>query len=109
LTAANRDVWTKNRDELLKISPKNKSSLDVIESAAFVVCLDDTKPASREEISRACWHGDARNRFWDKACQFIIFDNGKAGFNGEVCYRILHTVSGFHWLTNCCFLLLSTQ
>ncbi|KAJ3416921.1 Carnitine O-acetyltransferase mitochondrial [Chytridiales sp. JEL 0842] len=83
LTASNRDVWAKNRDELLKASPANKASLDTIESAAFVVCLDDTKPVSREEMSRACWHGDARNRFWDKACQFIVFDNGKAGFNGE--------------------------
>ncbi|KAJ3057991.1 Carnitine O-acetyltransferase mitochondrial, partial [Quaeritorhiza haematococci] len=34
-------------------------------------------------VSTACWHGDGRNRFFDKSLQFIIFDNGKAGFNGE--------------------------
>ncbi|KAI9090270.1 acyltransferase ChoActase/COT/CPT [Phlyctochytrium arcticum] len=82
LTSENRDVWTKTREELLK-SPLSQDALDVIERSAFVVCLDDTKPVTREESSRACWHGDGRNRFFDKPIQFIIFDNGKAGFLGE--------------------------
>lgn len=38
---------------------------------------------TRDEGSRACWHGDGRNRFFDKPLQFIVFDNGKAGFMGE--------------------------
>ncbi|TPX61639.1 hypothetical protein PhCBS80983_g00947 [Powellomyces hirtus] len=82
LTAENRDVWTKVRDQLLE-SPKNKASLAAIESASFVVCLDDTAPVTREEASRACWHGDGSNRFFDKPLQFIVFENGKAGFLGE--------------------------
>jgi carnitine O-acetyltransferase len=71
------------RKELLSLSDKNKKSLDIIETAAFVVCLDDSKPITKEEHSIACWHGDGRNRFFDKSMQFIVFDNGKAGFNGE--------------------------
>jgi carnitine O-acetyltransferase len=67
----------------LDLSPKNKKSLDKIERAAFAVCLDDTSPVTREESSRACWHGDGQNRFFDKSLQFIVFENGKAGFNGE--------------------------
>lgn len=82
LTAENRDTWTHVRQEMLK-SPVNKTSLDLIETATMVLCLDDTKPISRREASRACWHGDGRNRFFDKSLQFIVFDNGKAGFNGE--------------------------
>jgi carnitine O-acetyltransferase len=82
-TTENRDVWTKIRDDLLAVSDKNKQSLDEIERAAFVVCLDDTKPVTKDEQSVACWHGDGRNRFFDKSMQFIVFDNGKAGFNGE--------------------------
>lgn len=42
------------------------------------------------DASRACWHGDGANRFFDKSLQFIVFENGKAGrifidtgFNGE--------------------------
>jgi carnitine O-acetyltransferase len=90
LTAENRDVWTVERGELLK-SNLNKQTLDIIESAAFVVCLDESKPVTKEERNLAilivdsveCWHGDGRNRFFDKSMQFIVFDNGKAGFNGE--------------------------
>jgi carnitine O-acetyltransferase len=83
LTTENRDVWAKARAQLIAFHPKNKEHLDIIETAAFVLCLDDSKPISREELSVACWHGDGRNRFFDKSIQFIVFDNGKAGFNGE--------------------------
>ncbi|KAI8998120.1 acyltransferase ChoActase/COT/CPT [Gaertneriomyces semiglobifer] len=82
LTSENRDIWTKTREELVQ-SPVNRASLDAIESASFVICLDDSSPVTREEASRACWHGDGRNRFFDKPLQFIVFENGKAGFLGE--------------------------
>ncbi|TPX60759.1 hypothetical protein SpCBS45565_g07413 [Spizellomyces sp. 'palustris'] len=82
LTSEHRDIWTKTREELVQ-SPKNRASLDIIERAAFVVCLDDSSPVTRDEASRACWHGDGRNRFFDKPLQFIVFENGKAGFLGE--------------------------
>ncbi|KAI7882364.1 acyltransferase ChoActase/COT/CPT [Lichtheimia hyalospora FSU 10163] len=83
LTAENRDAWTEYRDALIAAHPDNKALLEKIESSSFVMCLDDNKPITRDEGSRACWHGDARNRFFDKPLQFIVFENGKAGFNGE--------------------------
>ncbi|KAK5664662.1 Carnitine O-acetyltransferase mitochondrial [Batrachochytrium dendrobatidis] len=83
LTTENRDVWASARKNLLAVSQTNKDSLEAIETASFVICLDNTKPVTREEVSHACWHGDGCNRFFDKSLQFIIFDNGKAGFNGE--------------------------
>ena len=66
----------------------------------IVVCLDDTKPITREETSWACWVGDGKNRFYDKHqctrhfifCSslrrltvliVIVFENGKSGFLGE--------------------------
>lgn len=82
LTTENRDVWTELRNEII-LTDVNRKSLDDIEKAAFIVCLDDSSPVTKDEISRACWHGDGRNRFFDKSLQFIIFENGKAGFNGE--------------------------
>lgn len=82
LTSENRDIWAKCRETLI-LDPVNKSSLDRIETALFVVCLDDSKPVTREDASIACWHGDGQNRFFDKSLQLIVFDNGKAGFNGE--------------------------
>ncbi|CAO3678708.1 unnamed protein product [Rhizopus stolonifer] len=83
LTTDNRDKWTEHRENLINASPENRSLLDKIESSDFIICLDDSKPITRDEGSRACWHGDGRNRFFDKPLQFIVFENGKAGFAGE--------------------------
>ncbi|KAJ6525268.1 acyltransferase ChoActase/COT/CPT [Mycena vulgaris] len=82
LTSDNRDIWTDARAALLAAAPGNAASLEAIESAMIVICLDDTKPVTREEISTACWVGDGRNRFYDKH-QLIVFDNGRSGFMGE--------------------------
>ncbi|KAG9046645.1 Carnitine O-acetyltransferase mitochondrial [Tulasnella sp. UAMH 9824] len=82
LTSENRDIWTDAREALLKVSPKNKESLERIESAIIVVALDDTKPVTREDVGKACWTGDGRNRFYDKH-QIVVFENGKSGFLGE--------------------------
>ncbi|KAG5463454.1 MAG: hypothetical protein BJ554DRAFT_7345, partial [Olpidium bornovanus] len=92
LTADNRDIWTDNRAKLINAGPKNAKLLNIIESAVFVVCLDDATPVTVDELSHACWVGDGRNRFYDKSLQFLVFDNGKAGFLGEV--RILVTPCG---------------
>ncbi|KAK7469357.1 Carnitine O-acetyltransferase mitochondrial [Stygiomarasmius scandens] len=84
LTSDNRDIWTDSRSALIAASPSgvNAKNLEVIESAMIVVCLDDTKPVTREDISWACWVGDGKNRFYDKH-QLIVFDNGRSGFLGE--------------------------
>ncbi|KAG8214728.1 Choline/Carnitine o-acyltransferase-domain-containing protein [Butyriboletus roseoflavus] len=82
LTSEHRDVWTDARGALLAASPINGKSLERIESAAIVVCLDDTKPVTREDVSWACWVGDGRNRFYDKH-QLLVFENGRSGFLGE--------------------------
>lgn len=83
LTSANRDDWAHARAKLLAVDPDlNAKSLEAIESAMVLVCLDDTKPVTREDISWACWVGNGRNRFYDKH-QLIVFDNGRSGFLGE--------------------------
>ncbi|KAI9149713.1 Carnitine O-acetyltransferase mitochondrial [Blastocladiella emersonii ATCC 22665] len=82
LTTENRDIWTDVRAKLTA-NPANAAALEKLESAVFAVCLDDAAPVTREEVGRALWHGDGRNRWFDKSLQFIVFANGKAGFNGE--------------------------
>ncbi|KAG8784726.1 Carnitine O-acetyltransferase mitochondrial [Ceratobasidium sp. 428] len=87
LTSNNRDVWAKDYDALREI-PANAEILREIESCAFIVCLDAGRPESPVDFSRACWHGGVKgeelgNRWVDKPCQFIVFDNGVAGFMGE--------------------------
>ncbi|OCL10291.1 acyltransferase ChoActase/COT/CPT [Glonium stellatum] len=82
LTTQNRDVWT-DVYERLAASDINKASLEAIQSASFIVCLDDASPVTLEERARQYWHGDGSNRWFDKPLQFIINDNGTSGFMGE--------------------------
>ncbi|KAK1807126.1 Carnitine O-acetyltransferase mitochondrial, partial [Friedmanniomyces endolithicus] len=83
MTSENRDNWADMRARLLKTSPANKATLQTIEAASFVVCLDDAKPVTLHERAHAYWHGDGCNRWFDKPLQFIINENGTSGFNGE--------------------------
>ncbi|KAK3944794.1 acyltransferase ChoActase/COT/CPT [Diplogelasinospora grovesii] len=83
LTSENRDVWTDARAVLLSAHPQNAKALEAIESASFVVCLDDAAPVTLEERAHAYWHGDGQNRWYDKPIQFIVNDNGTSGFMGE--------------------------
>ncbi|KZT11861.1 acyltransferase ChoActase/COT/CPT [Laetiporus sulphureus 93-53] len=82
LTSENRDNWADARAALLAASPSNAVSLEAIESAMLIVCLDDSAAITRDEASWGCWVGDGRNRFYDKH-QLIVFENGKSGFLGE--------------------------
>ncbi|KAK3398519.1 putative carnitine O-acetyltransferase precursor [Sordaria brevicollis] len=83
LTSENRDVWTDARATLLSADPKNAKALEAIEASSFVVCLDDAAPVTLEERAHQYWHGDGQNRWYDKPLQFIVNDNGTAGFMGE--------------------------
>lgn len=83
LTSENRDVWTDARATLISAHSSNAAALKTIESASFVVCLDDASPVTLEERAHQYWHGDGCNRWFDKPLQFIINDNGTSGFMGE--------------------------
>ncbi|RDW84199.1 choline/carnitine O-acyltransferase [Aspergillus mulundensis] len=86
LTSANRDTWADTRGLLHSHShPTNKEALRVIESASFLVCLDEAAPVKLESRARQYWHGDGANRWYDKPVQFIVNENGTAGFMGEHC------------------------
>ncbi|TFY68833.1 hypothetical protein EVJ58_g775 [Rhodofomes roseus] len=93
LTASNRDVWTKDYDTLAA-DAHNEDILRSIHSAAFVLCLDAEHAPDMVAHSRLLWHGalpstpepsqmGLRNRWMDKPCQFVVTDDGAAGFIGE--------------------------
>lgn len=83
LTSENRDIWADARELLIQTSAKNKAALRAIDSASFIVCLDDASPVTLEERAHQYWHGDGANRWYDKPLQFIVNDNGTSGFMGE--------------------------
>ncbi|KAG7094019.1 hypothetical protein E1B28_007643 [Marasmius oreades] len=88
LTASNRDVWAKDYATLSEL-PHNSTILHTIQSSAFTLSLDTGKPGDFLSFSRYLWHGEVtyesklKNRWVDKPCQFVVFDNGRAGFMGE--------------------------
>ncbi|CAH6720638.1 carnitine O-acetyltransferase, mitochondrial [[Candida] jaroonii] len=82
LTSLNRDEWLDSYNNLVG-SPINKASLDTIHASSFVICLDSNSPITIEEKSRNCWHGNGKNRFFDKPVEFFISANGNSGFLGE--------------------------
>ena len=83
ITSFPRDQGVPARENLLGSSKLNEASLKDIESSSFVVCLDNNTPITLEERAHAYWHGDGANRWYDKPLQFIVNDNGTAGFQGE--------------------------
>lgn len=83
LTTENRNIWSSARRELLSAHASNATALESIQASSFLVCLDDASPITLEERAHQYWHGDGRNRWFDKPLQFIVNDNGTSGFTGE--------------------------
>ena len=82
MTSEHRSTWAEMRNSIVNDNHKNSRAMERIESAIFVVCLDDTKPSTSEEMARELYHSNGQNRFFDKQ-QFIIFENGESGFLAE--------------------------
>lgn len=83
LTTSPRSTWATNRSYLSKRSPVNASSLHVIESALFVLCMDSHAVHDLAEQARTMFHGDGRNRWFDKSFQLITTANSVTCVNGE--------------------------
>jgi carnitine O-palmitoyltransferase 1, liver isoform len=85
LTSDERSTWARARSALIDASKVNRASLDAIESSLFVVCMDDGPPVAHdlEAQARAMFHGDGRNRWFDKSCQLITSSDAVACVNSE--------------------------
>ena len=95
LTTLPRDQWAAARAELASSNPLNAASLASIDSALFLVCLDEACPGgatcdmatmSAAEVSAQgsdLLHGNGRNRWFDKSFELIVCANGRAAVNFE--------------------------
>lgn len=81
LTTLPRNQAAKLYEDLEKNSV-NKSNLDIINKALFVLCID---PSSKdlEDLQRKMLISDGKNRYFDKNCQVVISKNLDIGFNNE--------------------------
>ena len=112
LTTENRRTWAGLREHLLSGVDKgddgvsmNQETLKLVDSALFILCLDDTEPETCAERSSGMLSGSYRlvdgvqmgtctNRWYDKL-QIIVCRNGSAGVNFEHTGVDGHTVLRF--------------
>ncbi|GKY99897.1 hypothetical protein MPSEU_000943300 [Mayamaea pseudoterrestris] len=93
LTSAARSEWADARNEL-ELNPKNAAALHIIDSALFVLVLDDFVPPNIHAAGANMLHGTSLlnednlqvgtclNRWYDKL-QLIVCKDGTSGINFE--------------------------
>ncbi|MGH1419729.1 MAG: choline/carnitine O-acyltransferase [Hyphomicrobiaceae bacterium] len=94
LTTMARTTWADHRQGLMA-NPKNSELINRIETALFVVALEDLNPKEDLQACDNLLHGNSANRYFDKAVTFIVFANGRAGINIEHCGLDSTTVLDF--------------
>lgn len=106
LSTENRKVWSGLRDIMTKDAASNNAEcLNIVDTALFVLCLDDTEPSSTaelcanmlcgtSEVIKGVQVGTCTNRWYDKL-QIIVCKNGSAGINFEHTGVDGHTVLRF--------------
>jgi carnitine O-acetyltransferase len=57
LTSLARNQWAKAREEMIEYSTKNAESFKVVDSALFVLVLDDYVPKTKHEAAANMLHG----------------------------------------------------
>ncbi|XP_037811824.1 carnitine O-palmitoyltransferase 1, liver isoform isoform X1 [Lucilia sericata] len=89
LTAWNRSKWAEARNTYFSRGV-NRVSLNTVESAAFVVSLDEvpyefdlTRPELLDNFGKTLLHGNGYNRWFDKSFTVCVGTNGRVGFNAE--------------------------
>jgi len=82
LTATERPAWARQRD-LMALDPVNRGSLDRIDRALFLVCLDTESHEGFDALARAGLHGSAGNRWHDKSFHLVIDADGRFTLHGE--------------------------
>lgn len=106
LTTENRRIWSKIRNSSTILNNANNHEiLSIIDSALFILCLDDIKLDNLSDLSKnmlcglsildkGVQVGTCTNRWYDKL-QIIVTQNGKAGINFEHTGVDGHTVLRF--------------
>ncbi|KAJ5224637.1 uncharacterized protein N7469_008140 [Penicillium citrinum] len=106
LSTENRKVWSGLRDIMTKDPASNNAEcLNIVDTALFMLCLDDTEPSTTaelcanmlcgtSEVIKGVQVGTCTNRWYDKL-QIIVCNNGSAGINFEHTGVDGHTVLRF--------------
>jgi len=80
LTAQNRTIWAKNRQQLMC---SNSETLNTLEKAMFLVTLDTAAPKDANELATKVMTGNGNDRWFDKCFNVVTFSNAYLGNNIE--------------------------
>ncbi|KAG9250059.1 uncharacterized protein F5Z01DRAFT_731189 [Emericellopsis atlantica] len=83
LSADDRTSWAENRQALMELDPMNKATIDMVEAAAFLVCLDETEPTDAEGRIHDMMMLKGFNRWVDKSIAFVVCKNATSGLYVE--------------------------
>ncbi|KAF5009329.1 hypothetical protein FDECE_4427 [Fusarium decemcellulare] len=74
-----RSSWAESREALMEVDVTNKETIDMVEAAAFLVCLDDTEPTHAEARIQDMMMREGFNRWVDKSIAFVVCKNATSG------------------------------
>lgn len=79
------------------MSSRNSALVTMVETAAFLVCFDDSSPMNPTDRLNDFLLGDISNRWSDKSLQFVICKNGASAF---VCEHAMVDSSTYRQLND---------
>lgn len=85
LTSENRTTWAKLRKELMEMDETNKKTIETIESALFVLILEEDAPNTVEELCGYGMHRKGKSLWYDKNFNLMVCSNGR------FCSNVDHT------------------
>lgn len=93
LTCIDRTTWAKVREEEFLSNPVNRSSLECIERAAFLMVFeDDEAPPTLLDEVRSLLIGNGHNRWADKSFTLVVQKDGRIGVHVEHAWADASTV-----------------
>lgn len=100
LTTLPRTQWAVLRSYMTTFAPENAQSLEWLDQALFVVCLDETIPEDLTAALENAFYSNGKNRWFDKPIQLIVTANAQAainiehtGFDGYTVMRMTSTLN----------------
>lgn len=88
LTNDERTNWAKNRNRLIELSPHNKETLHLIESAIVVLTFDENEPTNYEEVCKLSMEGDFISKWADRSSILVSYKNGRVAYIGEASWHL---------------------
>lgn len=101
LTSLPRTRWAIVRSYLTNLALENAHSIELLDNALFIVCLDEITPCDTETLTKKAFTGDGgRNRWFDKTIQLVFNPEGQfatlsehSNVDGYAVAHLIHEIN----------------